>query len=84
MKAEKIALMPDWPARMGEDLAALYLGVSVTTFRLRVRGADYPQPVREGGRLFWSRRQLDHHIASQFGLTAEISILGDNTWDDFQ
>jgi hypothetical protein len=40
----RIALMPDWPARMGEDMAALYLGVSLTKFRERVDAKVYPQP----------------------------------------
>jgi hypothetical protein len=59
VKAERIALMPHWPARMGEDMAALYLGVSMTRFRERVKAQTYPQPVREGGRLLWAKRQLD-------------------------
>jgi predicted DNA-binding transcriptional regulator AlpA len=77
MTPARASLLPDWPARMGEDMAALYLGVSKTTFRERVRGRSYPQPVREGGRLLWSRRQLDRFIDSQFG-TSE----SDSTWDD--
>jgi hypothetical protein len=64
VKPEKIALMPDWPARMGEDMAALYLGVSMTKFRERVAAKEYPQPQREGGRFFWSRQQLDRFVAA--------------------
>jgi len=83
MKAERIALMPNWPARMGEDLAALYMGVSASTFRDRVKGKAYPQPVREGGRLLWARRQLDHYIDAQFNL-AQPGEAEDTSWDDFK
>jgi predicted DNA-binding transcriptional regulator AlpA len=85
VKPEKIARMPDWPARMGEDLAALYLGISASNFRIKVRDRLYPQPVREGARLLWSRAQLDRFIATQFGLpidgggTAGASA---GSWDD--
>ena len=84
MRAERIALMPDWPARMGEDMAALYLGVSMTKFRERVREQTYPQPVKEGGRIFWSRQQLDRWIAAQFGLPVDDSAgvgPSGNSWD---
>jgi hypothetical protein len=79
MKLERIARMPDWPARMGEDMAADYLGVSLTTFRDRVKSRQYPQPVREVGRLLWSRRQLDLFIESQFGIATASEK---NSWDD--
>lgn len=63
--------MPDWPARMGEDMAALYLGVSETTLRAGVASGRYPRPVKEGKRLFWARLQLDRYIAAQFGFAAD-------------
>jgi hypothetical protein len=81
---ERVALMPDWPTRMGEDLAALYVGVSMTTFRNRVRQKTYPAPIREGGRLFWSRRQLDIYVDAQFGLAQHTRESGDSTWDDLR
>lgn len=68
MKPERIAQMPAWPARMGEDMAALFMGVSLTTFRERVRSRLYPQPVTEGGRKLYGRRQLEHFVDAQFGL----------------
>ena len=77
MKHDRIALMPDWPARMGEDLAALYLGISTGTLRERVKDGLYPAPVRDGGRILWSRRQLDEYVDAQFGLGAPR-----NSWDD--
>jgi hypothetical protein len=69
---------------MGEDLAALYLGVSATTFRERVRGGGYPQPVREGGRLLWARLQLDRYVEAQFNLQPATGEAGDRTWDDLR
>jgi hypothetical protein len=68
--------MPDWPARMDESMAALYLGVGLTTFRERVKAKEYPQPVREGARKLWARQQLDRYVDAQFGLGAS-----DNSWD---
>lgn len=84
MKPERIALMPDWPARMDDDTAALYLGVGVTTFREKVKAKEYPQPVREGARLLWSRQQLERFVAAQFGLPVDDGHgagASDNTWD---
>jgi predicted DNA-binding transcriptional regulator AlpA len=59
--------MPHWPARLNEELAADYLSVSRSTFRVRVANREYPQPVREGWRIYWSKAQLDAHVATQFG-----------------
>ena len=74
--------MPNWPARLGEDMAARYLGVSKATFRTRWQARRYPQPLREGKRLLWSRTQLDRFVAAQFGLAAEGA--GDGSWDDLR
>ena len=82
MRAERIALMPNWPARMGEDMAANYLGVSLTAFRERVTANKYPQPVCEGRRKLWSRRQLDLYVDAQFGIANEEQ--DDPTWADFK
>lgn len=79
MKPERIARMPAWPARMDEGMASDFLGVGVTTFRDRVKAREYPQPVREVGRLLWSRRQLELFVDSQFGITQPS---GDGSWDD--
>lgn len=77
MKPERIALMPHWPARMDEGMAANYLGVSVTTLRAGSAAGRYPKPVREGGRILYARRQLDQYVDAQFGLSARSG-----TWDD--
>lgn len=85
MKSERIVLMPDWPARMDDDTAALYLGVGVTAFREKVKARVYPQPIREGARILWSRQQLDRFIAAQFGLPVDDGPRAGpstGTWDD--
>jgi hypothetical protein len=68
MRPERIARMPDWPARMDDDMAADYLGVSVSAFRDKVKARQYPQPICEGVKKLWSRVQLDRFIAAQFDL----------------
>jgi hypothetical protein len=85
VKAERIALMPDWPGRMDDDMAARYLGVGLTTFRERVKNNEYPQPVQEGARRLWAKAQLDRFIAGQFGLPIDgrsVPGASSGTWDD--
>jgi hypothetical protein len=82
VKPERIALMPDWPARMGESMAADYLAVSLTMFRERVKKGTYPQPVCEGRRRLWAKRQLDLYVAAQFGIADADG--DDPTWADFR
>ncbi len=76
------AALPNWPARLSEDMAAAYLGVSKTTFRERWKGRQYPQPVRDGSRVLWSRLQLDRFVEAQFGLSDNDN--GDDTWADLR
>lgn len=82
MTPARVALMPHWPARMGEDVAALYLGVSLTKFREQVEECIYPQPIYEGRRKLWAKRQLDLYVNAQFGIAD--SEQGDPTWADFK
>ena len=70
MKPERVALMPNWPARMGEDMAALYLGVSPSTLRAGTAAGRYPKPVKDGKRLLYARVQLDRFVQAQFGIPA--------------
>lgn len=70
------AALPDWPARLSEELAAAYLGVSASTLRAGVASGRYPRPLRDGKRILWARRQLDAYVDAQFGLGAPA-----NTWD---
>jgi predicted DNA-binding transcriptional regulator AlpA len=71
MSPNRALKMPDWPARMGEDMAAIYLGVSETTLRAGVASGRYPRPIREGKRLLWARCQLDRFVQAQFGIASE-------------
>ena len=79
------ATLPHWPARMSEKLAAAYLNISPSAFRDRVRNRVYPQPVRDGGRVYWGRVQLDQFVARQFGM-AQIpeNDTGDESWADLK
>jgi hypothetical protein len=70
--------MPDWPARMNADLTALYLGIGHNTLNEGVKAGRYPAPVREGGRIFWAKRQLDEFVSAQFNLTDGAHK---NSWD---
>lgn len=76
MRAERAALMPDWPARMDAGMAALYLGIGEDTLRNGASAGRFPAPVHEGGRVLWSKRQLDVFVAGQFGF-----IEAKNPWD---
>lgn len=79
------ATLPHWPARMCEKLAAAYLDISPSAFRDRVRSRAYPQPVRDGGKVYWARLQLDHFVASQFGLAQHPeNDTGDESWADLK
>lgn len=63
--------MPDWPARMGEDMAATYLGVSPSTLRAGVAAGRYPKPIRDGKRILFARVQLDRWVHAQFGIPSD-------------
>ena len=77
--------LPFWPARMCEKMAAAYLDISPSAFRERVKSRVYPQPVRDGGKVYWARLQLDHFIASQFGLAhSPDNDTGDDSWGDLK
>lgn len=65
------AALPDWPARMGEDLAAAYLGVSASTLRAGSASGRYPRPIRDGKRVLYARVQLDRFVLAQFGIAAD-------------
>ena len=49
---------------MTAPVAAAYTGISQSTFWVRFRLIG----VKEGGKTFWARAQLDQFIAEQFGL----------------
>ena len=59
--------LPDWPARMGAELAAAYVGVSMSKFLADVKAETKPKPVKDGGRVLWHRAQLDNFLARERG-----------------
>jgi len=60
----RLEKLPDWPARMTAPVAAAYMGDSANCFTEKY--AAYGR--REGGKVYWSRAQLDILIAQQFEL----------------
>lgn len=84
MKAEVLQRLPDWPARMTADIAAVYMSVSKSTFLTRFGDIG----VREGSNVFWARAQLDRLIAKQFSIkqprAQARSEDSDSSWDDLR
>lgn len=82
MKVARLADLPDWPARMGADVAALYMGVSKTTFLTRFGRTG----IKEGANLLWAKAQLDAFIARQFAIAQSLSTTEevDDSWDDLR
>lgn len=58
----KPADMPDWPAMLGVDLAAAYVGMAPTTFLAGVSREIYPQPVGILGRKLWHLKALQEAV----------------------
>ena len=83
---ERLAMLPNWPIRMSEDVAAMFVGVSKSTFRKKWESGEYPQPCREDGRIFWHRDQLTQFVDKQFGLSKPPAqdLGGDKSWADFR
>lgn len=77
-----VARLGIWPRRLGEDLAAFYLGISKTSFRDRWKKGLYPPPIEEGGRILWDRVRLDRLVDAQSGLAASCVAEDIDTWAD--
>lgn len=78
---DRLDRMPDWPARMTAPVAALYMGVSQSTFLARYQ--QYGR--KEGANTFWSRDQLQQLVAEQFDLTPDVvSPAVDNEYDKWK
>lgn len=58
-------------------MAALFLGISQTKFLEDVDAGTKPQPVSDGKRKLWARRQLEQFVDAEFGLGASKG-----SWDD--
>lgn len=65
------ASLPFWPARMGEEMAAAYLGISASTLRAGSANGRYPKPIRDGKRVLYAKVQLDRFVLAQFGIPAD-------------
>lgn len=63
--------LPYWPARMGEEMAAAYLGISASTLRAGSAKGRYPAPIRDGKRVLYARVQLDRFVLAQFGIASD-------------
>lgn len=73
--------LPDWPARMTADVAAIYMGISKSTFITRFGTTG----LKEGGNVLWARVQLDGIIAKQFAIPQPSAQAGgDTSWDDLR
>lgn len=66
---EQSKRIPDaWPRLMRADVAAAYLGESVSTFLERVKSGLYPKPVDEPDRrrmTRWDRQAIDRYVDSK-------------------
>lgn len=51
--------LPHWPRRLRAALAAAYVGLSETKFRLEVAAGRLPAPEHDGGNRLWYREELD-------------------------
>lgn len=82
MNLARLEQLPDWPARMPADIAALYMGVSKTTFLTRFGHTG----VKEGKNVLWAKLQLDAMIAKQFSIKQPRAGAQDrdDTWDDLR
>jgi hypothetical protein len=77
----RLEKLPDWPARMTADVAAIYMGIAKTTFLSRFGTTG----VKEGSNTLWARMQLDRIIAKQFAIAQSVpSGEGDSSWDDLR
>lgn len=83
MSPARLAAMPDWPARMTAEVAALFMCVSESTFLTRYGEQGC---YTEGRNRFWPRAWLEQQIALQAGLPHALAAAGerDDSWDDLR
>lgn len=84
-------LIPYWPRLMPEDLAAAYVGVSVSQFRIEQKRGIWPAPIDRGARInTYDREDLDdaidrlkgcvkHHALDDVDLDREFGIGGNRS-----
>ena len=72
--------LPDWPRGMREDLAAAYVGLSVTTLHAERRAGRFPQPILlTERRVIYLREDLDAYLDKRAGRARGLKEA--NPWD---
>lgn len=56
-----------WPRRLRPEVAAVYVGESLSTFKNGVKSGLWPKPRRKGRIIYWNRPALDEFIDKQDG-----------------
>ncbi len=78
---KKLSLMPNWPAFMRREVAALYVGpVSLEQFDRLVENNDLPQPVRFGSTPMWKKQDLDLVGAAQLANSDGLASGNSQDW----
>ena len=79
--------VPAWPRGLSEELAAAYIGLSVSSLRSEVRAGRAPQPVRiTPKRLIYLRDKLDAYLDRIAGIappSASGATDAASEWDAF-
>jgi predicted DNA-binding transcriptional regulator AlpA len=71
---EMPAALPFWPRGLREELAAQYIGLSVTTFRREWREGRAPRPIQlTVGRQVWLRDELDRWLDGKAGVHNDLA-----------
>ncbi|MBV8094502.1 MAG: hypothetical protein JOY71_19380 [Acetobacteraceae bacterium] len=65
--------LPGWPRGLCEELAAAYVGLSVTTIRAERAAGRFPAPIPlTRGRIVWLKEDLDRYLDLKAGRASEI------------
>ncbi|MBV8523647.1 MAG: helix-turn-helix domain-containing protein [Acetobacteraceae bacterium] len=60
--------LPGWPRGLCEELAAAYVGLSVTTIRAERAAGRFPAPIPlTRGRIVWLKEDLDRYLDEKAG-----------------
>ncbi len=70
--------LPGWPRALKVELAAAYVGLSVTSFRQMVMPSVPPVYLTEK-RIAWLREDLDRWLDSRAGRASQA--IRQNSWD---
>lgn len=63
-----LAGLPDWPRRLSRAQAAIYVGLSPTSFDAEVAAGRMPHPIDRGRRKLWDRVAIDRVLDSEIGI----------------